>query len=265
MAAYTHGREANMKVHRHVSTALAAALGCFIPVSALATPIGFESLREGSLAGDTTDITKIDAKGLPTAATTWMTNPFFAAEHELLHAIGFAASVKRFSDRLQTDPDGSRPFKDGSGKVIAVLTPKEEGTHIDASKKVGGKDQSSVMEPDPGGKEAGEFERLILDAAYGWTEGGGLSIQIVFTGRFADEEKAKDERAHIQKIVAKIEALFGRKEGVKPHVFKWDAQGYPVRKVAEPSSVALLGAGLAGLAWRARRKRSGREDHAPAG
>ena len=244
-----------MKPLRLVSIAWAAALGSLIPPNALATPIGYESSLEGSLAGDTTDITKLDAKGLPTAATTWMTNPFFAAEHELLHAIGFSAGVKLFNGHLQTDADGSRPFKDGSGKVIAVLTPKEEGSHVDASKKVGGKDQSSIMEPDPGGKEAGDFERLILEAAYGWTERGGLVIQIVFTGRFADEEKAKDERAHIQKIVAKIEALFGRKEGVKPHVFKWDAQGYPVRKVPEPSDLALLSGGLAGLAWYAGRRR----------
>lgn len=153
--------------------------------------------------------------GLPVSATTnFFDGLRVYAEHELLHAIGFAESYAQFRARI----DAQRHFKDVEGKTLAILTPV--GTHVDPTKTVGGFNQAlSIMQPSPTGKESGDFEKNILNAAFNWSGQGGLKIDVKYTGKLISDA----DKQWIQDVVKRVEDLFGP-PGENAKTFTWDVQ-----------------------------------------
>lgn len=155
--------------------------------------------------------------GLPVSATTnFFDGLRVYAEHELLHAIGFAETYARFRARI----DDQRNFKDAAGKTLAILTPRAQGTHVDPTKTVDGFNQAhSIMQPSPMGKESGDFEKNILNAAFNWSGQGGLKIDVKYTGKLISDA----DKQWIQDVVKRVEDLFGP-PGENVKTFTWDVQ-----------------------------------------
>ncbi|WP_429884794.1 PEP-CTERM sorting domain-containing protein [Geoalkalibacter halelectricus] len=153
--------------------------------------------------------------GLPVSATTIFYDGLLVyAEHELLHAIGFAESYRQFRARV----DAQRHFKDAAGKTLAILTPV--GTHVDPTKTVDGFNQArSIMQPSPMGRESGDFEKNILNAAFDWSGQGGLKIDVKYTGKLISDA----DKQWIQDVVNRVEELFGP-PGENAKQFTWDVQ-----------------------------------------
>jgi hypothetical protein len=264
---------------------------------ALVTVVGFPSLAQGTPietiqrgdpaepgnieenalpAGDFTKPGNVDKDGLPTGAKTFLQGSVFAAEHELLHGIGFSTDYSMFSTHIDKNPnvDGTRNFKDNGGKVIAILTPKAEGTHIQTGAKLpdGTEQARGIMDPDPDDFHAGDFEKSILNAAFDWTGKGGIKITANFTGSLADAEKAKTDRKAIDDVITRIQNLFGSKSGVEPRKFTWDVEkdvcapkgdppeveDLPCTAVPESPTFYLAAPGLLGAAFFGRNRIVGR-------
>ena len=155
--------------------------------------------------------------GFPDSATTNFFNGLrVTSEHELLHAIGFAETYTLFRQRI----DDKRNFKDSQSNVLAILTPKEQGTHVDPAKTVNGVKQStSIMQPSPMGLESGDFEKKILNAAFNLTGQGGLKINVNYTGKAIQDA----DKNWITEVINRVEGLFGP-TGQNPKQFAWDVQ-----------------------------------------
>jgi len=178
--------------------------------------------------------------GFPDSATTNFFNGLrVTSEHELLHAIGFAETYTLFRQRI----DDKRNFKDSQSNLLAILTPKEQGTHVDPTKTVNGfKQSTSIMQPSPVGLEAGEFEKKILDAAFNWSGQGGLKINVNYTG----EPIGDADKEWVTGIVNRVEGLFGP-AGQNPKQFTWDVQRVdpPVPKPKEQPKTNSRGQSIA--------------------
>ncbi len=167
-------------------------------------------------------------------------DPLNTAEHELFHAIGFTINYSLFAAHVQpalTPPlinAGDRPFTentDGSGDVLALLTPTT--THVDPDAgEINGRDQAdSIMRPDlVNGQRLSDWEAAILNTAFDW-ESRNIKINVVYATPFTDAQKAS-----ITGAVTAVQTLFGS-DGTGS-VFTWT-----VSVVPEPSSFALLGVG----------------------
>lgn len=190
--------------------------------------------------------------GLPVSARTDFfdmgANPDLTntAHHELLHAIGFTIAYNRFSNHVRNRDDntGRRNFfrdPNDANTLLAILTHPDEGTHVDPNETVNNFNQAnSIMRPTQvAGQRMGNFERDILNAAFGWT-GRNLRINVEFRGTWTNEQ-----RAAINDAVQAAQRLFNS-DGTG-HKFTWTV-------VPEPSSMAALAIGIAVSSCLARRR-----------
>ena len=138
-----------------------------------------------------------ESGGIPTGARTTFHIPLWTngdatntAHHELLHAIGFAVAYAKFAQHV----DGSRSFRqnaNGSGSILAKLTPAANGTHIDPTAGVvnGFNQADSVMGPfRVAGQRMGPQERSVEDAAFGWST-KNIRIVVAFSGTWSAAQR----------------------------------------------------------------------------
>ncbi|RVG20638.1 hypothetical protein [Sinorhizobium meliloti] len=166
--------------------------------SLVATLVAFTVLTGQSSAdtvASTSDWTK-NSDGLPTSAETVFYKPLWnksmgVAQHELLHAIAFAATAfPKFSAKI----DSSRDFWSDDAHTVtrlARLTAAAKGTHIDPSAGViNGFDQSkSIMRPsNVDGLKAAEQEQQVVDAPFSWS-GKNIKIVVAFAGGWSSQER----------------------------------------------------------------------------
>jgi|GEM_PF-1623405 len=143
----------------------------------------------------TSDWTK-NANGLPTSAETVFYQALWnksvgVAEHELLHAIAFAANAfPKFNAKIDSSRD-FWPDDTHTGTRLARLTAAAEGTHINPSAGIiNGFDQSkSLMRPSnvDGLKAAGQEQRMV-DAPFNWS-GKNIKIVVAFAGSWSAQER----------------------------------------------------------------------------
>ncbi|MDO3378271.1 PEP-CTERM sorting domain-containing protein [Geoalkalibacter halelectricus] len=91
---------------------------------------------------------------------------------------------------------------------------------MDPTKTVDGFNQArSIMQPSPMGRESGDFEKNILNAAFDWSGQGGLKIDVKYTGKLISDA----DKQWIQDVVNRVEELFGP-PGENAKQFTWDVQ-----------------------------------------
>jgi hypothetical protein len=171
-----------------------------------------------------------DGANLPVSART----RFFAAgdnrdlrntaEHELLHAIGYARLYTAFDDRVR-DPavvGGNLDFtSDGTANGTLRMTLVPRTTHVVPTLTVAGTNQgNTIMRPDQVvGQRMGAFERVPLDDAFAWT-GRNLDVRITFGNGFT-----AGQRTTIGNAETASEALFG--SNASGHRFAWNVLSLP--------------------------------------
>lgn len=210
----------------------------------------------------TSDFTE-NGSNLPTSASTLFNEPTWSngdpldtAEHELFHAIGFTIAYTNFAAHVQApiavgNPNaGDRPFTlntNGTGGTLALLTPADDGTHVDpAAGVVNGRNQNlSIMQPSlVNGQRINAWEAQILNAAFGW-DTRNIKINVVYATTFTAAQKT-----NITDAVTAVQNIFG--SNGTGSVFTWTVS---VASVPEPSSIALVGLGSVLIVGANRRRR----------
>ncbi|MES1206885.1 MAG: hypothetical protein ABUS79_13190, partial [Pseudomonadota bacterium] len=161
--------------------------------------------------GDTGEFEK-DAAGLPTKARTRLfdvgANPDLVntAEHELLHAVGFAKGYPLFAARLTANDDGTRTFTTAAGVKRMILVKPNLATHLDPAQTVNMVDQSKeIMQPDQVVDErVQDYEITPLDDAFGWK-----SKNISITTTFGGKDWTAAQKTKIGTAKDAVQAAFG--------------------------------------------------------
>lgn len=208
------------------------------------------ALTAGETGGFTVDENKLPIKAWTKFYEAAWADEYKAkwtAQHELLHAIGWAGQYDLFKDHVPQyyDTGNQRSFyqnkKDPRGGVLAVLTPygASGGDHI--RQDLAGQ-EDSIMRAGYAvaikGKTMGPFEKQILDAAFDWST-LHLDITVTFTGFWSVAQKAI-----VNDAATAAEDLFG---GGGSHAFTWTV-------IPEPGTITLLALGGLALLRRSRRR-----------
>jgi len=256
------------------------ALGSVLAVVMLALPAAPATAQEnppvaslcGLGAGNTavTCLFTATPAGLPISARTEFPDNFDAlannpdplntAEHELFHAIGFAAAYNLFAARLIATPGagangipaGSRSYSTNGAAngILLVLTPQAQGTHADPAANgaapwpvTGYNQNNDIMQPSQVvGNRLNASDAAVLNNAFGWAA-TGIQINVVNVGGTLD---AADMQI-MNNAVAAVNA-FWPAVGKSP-VFTWS-----VAEVPEPATWTFMLIGIASLGASIRRR-----------
>lgn len=204
----------------------------------LSTVAAFSGQAFATTVAATGDYTQNSA-GLPTSAETVFYTPIWnnsvgVAEHELLHAIAFAANAfPKFAAKI----DASRDFwpNDGhTGSRLARLVPPAQKTHIDpAAGTVNGFNQAnSLMRPaNVGALKAGGQEKQMVDAAFSWSS-KNINIVVAFAGAWSMQE-----RQAVNDAVMRVRTLLG--SNGTGNSFTWTVSLAPTPAVVSSGAEAM--------------------------
>lgn len=222
----------------------------------IAAPAG--ALAQGNTA--VTEAFAYDVNKMPISATTTFYSPAWTevdqtrtAQHEVLHAIGFA----RIYEKLKARIDAANAVRAAPAtRILAKLTPSSDGTHIDPrAGTIDGFDQSkSVITPSViKDTRMRAQEKNVLDAGFGWV-GTNMKIKTVFASTFS----AADKRI-IEDAAASAMSLLSS-NGSGPE-FTWTvksargfASGLPLIDRSTPANPTSIAAAIAGTERAGRAK-----------
>jgi hypothetical protein len=202
----------------------------------------------------------MNGAGLPTSARTdfqenWDEQgyvPLTLAEHELLHAIGFAAvAYPRFANMLIATPGagangipaGSRSFSSNGMASGIVMTLTPDGNHADPAATgmapwpaTGYNEANDIMQPTLGmgvQRSISAQDARVLDLAFGW-QGSGIQIALNNIGG----SMSSNDIAILSTAIRDVNQFFPA--NANSPIFTWSV----AEVTPEPAAIGLAACGL---------------------